>query len=114
MSRKYYAIVYPRNFGNEADIFAFESKEARNLFVEEEDLKNNNYNHRAYEIKQKNARHMLTENYLDPGTTNAIDGVNVYLSSKNSWVQHNRQEACKNGLEYRDLPEGAFKVPVCL
>ena len=108
---KAYAIHHPRNFSNEFEIIAFESRSARNAYVKSDPGGDSAVTH---SITRAKARQMLEPNWLSPST----GGLNCYLGGHEGVEEDYRREDCHNriiaAIDYNRLPDGACETPVRL
>lgn len=94
--KKYYALVRPRGFAGEFQAFAFESKKARDLWVEKDSKRE--------QISRKN----LIQETRDYGGSwvnfaTSLEDSNECSYWMDLWVEFEKE-----------WPEGAFKTPVLL
>lgn len=107
MTRNHYAVSFPRNFANEFDVVAFNSKQARDAFVGGE----RRQSEVRWSLTRDEARTMTARNYL--GDDVSARGGNCYSgeawdagAGACDWIENHIAAEC--------LPEGARTMPVKL
>ena len=112
---KAYAIHWPRNFANEFEIIAFNSKKDRDIYVDSDPGGDSAH---TEQITRAEARRRLPPNWLSPGDVDHTGALNCYLGGKEGMEEDYRREDCQNEIIFaalhRELPTGACEEPVRL
>lgn len=108
---KAYAIHWPRNFANEFELIAFDSKKDRDTYVESDPGGNSAD---TEQITRAEARRRLSQNWLSPGDVDHTGGLNCYIGGKEGMEEDHRREDCQNNINFEELPTGACEKPVRL